>query len=224
MEEDLAVEEGADVPVDFVQEVVASYASPEVDDGITLIPVSADERDRAAVVSPSVVPLVELASSREDASISAAAASEDAEFLQTVLTTEEGEASCEAEKREQEVLELDEEEDDEEEREAEVEGGELDSQEGTASASEADWELDEERTATDELAEAQDVQLPEVVSTELQQVEREGEGEDGEEEEGGVVTQRDEEIENYQCTVKELTAAVIDREEKIGVHQLELHA
>ena len=223
MEEDFAVEEGADVPVDLVQEVVASYAAPEVDDGIVLIPASADERDRAAV-SPSVVPLVELASSREDASISAAAASEDAEFLQTVLTTEEREASCEAEKREQETLELDEEEDDEEEREAEVEGGELDSQEGTASASEADWELDEERTATDELAEAQDVQLPEVVSTELQQVEREGEGEDGEEEEGGVVTQRDEEIENYQSTVKELTAVVIDREEKIGVHQLELHA
>ena len=35
------------------------------------------------------------------------------------------------------------------------------------------------------------------------------------------MTQRDEEIENYQSTVKELTAAVIEREQKIGAHQLE---
>ena len=42
--------------------------------------------------------------------------------------------------------------------------------------------------------------------------------------EGGgeaLVTQRDEAIENYQSTVKELTAAVIEREQKIGAHQLE---
>ena len=37
-----------------------------------------------------------------------------------------------------------------------------------------------------------------------------------------MVTQRDEEIENCQSTVKKLTSAVIDREEKIGVHRLEL--
>ena len=50
-------------------------------------------------------------------------------------------------------------------------GGELDSQEGTASASEADWEVDEECTVTDK--EPQDVQLPEDSGTQLQQVERE---------------------------------------------------
>ena len=228
MEEDLVVE-GPDVSEDLVQEVVASYTAPEVDDGIVLIPASADERDRAAASSP-VVPLAEFASSPRDAEASVAAMSEDARFLQTILTTEEGEmAGREADTREQEALELDEEEEDEEEREAEVEGGEVDSQEGTVSASEADWEFDEERTAPDEPAEPQDVQLPEDLGTQLQQVEREGEREgegegegEGEEEEGGVVTQRDEEIENYQSTVKELTSAVIDREEKIGVHQLEL--
>ena len=96
-----------------------------------------------------------------------------------------------------------------------LEEGELESQEGTASASEAESESDAEtEPATAVLEELE-------LAGELLHAGEEGEGED---EEVGVVTQRDEELENYQSTVQELSAALIERGEKLGAHQLGLHA
>ena len=129
----------------------------------------------------------------------AAASDEDSDLVQTETT--EGEDGYEAaEEDDQDTVDL------EEEGEGER-SGEVDSQVEAASAGEWDYG-DGERfvgEATPEPA------SPAPASPQ-------GEGEAGGE---AVVTQRDEEIENYQSTVKELTAAVIEREQKIGAHQLE---
>ena len=131
----------------------------------------------------------------------AAASEEDSDLVQTETT--EGEDGYEAaEEDEQDTLDLDEEEGEGER------SGEVDSQVEAASEGEWDYE-DGERDVVGKAT-------PEPASPAAASPQQEGEG-------GGeaLVTQRDEEIENYQSTVKELTAAVIEREQKIGAHQLE---
>ena len=133
----------------------------------------------------------------------AAASEEDSDLVQTETT--EGEDGYEAaEEDEQGTLDLDEEE---------GEGGrsgEVDSQ--VEAASEGEWDYGDGERDEAFVGEA----TPETASPAPASPQGEGEG-------GGeaLVTQRDEEIENYQSTVKELTAAVIEREQKIGAHQLE---
>ena len=133
----------------------------------------------------------------------AAASEEDSDLVQTETT--EGEDGYEAaEEDEQDTLDLDEEEGEGER------SGEVDSQ--VEAASEGEWDYGDGERDEAFVGEA----TPEPASPAAASPQGEGEG-------GGeaVVTQRDEEIENYQSTVKELTAAVIEREQKIGAHQLE---
>ena len=136
----------------------------------------------------------------------AAASEEDSDLVQTETT--EGEDGYEAaEEDEQDTLDLGEEGEGEGER-----SGEVDSQVEAASAGEWDYGDGERDEAF--VGEA----TPEPASPAPASPQGEGEG-------GGeaLVTQRDEEIENYQSTVKELTAAVIegteDRCASIRIHR-----
>ena len=152
----------------------------------------------------------------EDGLVSGPTSEDDTELLQTAAEATAGEEEEEEDGYEaagedddpETALELEEEEE-EEGDEGERSGVFDESQEATASASETGWDSDGEQERRLE-------EMP--VPSAPQQVEIGGEGR----EEERLVTQRDEEIENYQSTIKELTAAVIEREQKLGAHQLEL--
>ena len=185
-----------DASTEVLEESVSSLTAPESDEEE-----GSDEHARAAAPCQP---------SPEDTIISAPA-SEDSEFPESQgVDTEEDEKGYEAAgEDEQETFELDEEETIQQKDE-----GEIDSQEVTESGSEADWESDVEREAA-RVMEGLEQTKRALEPTEKDQFEEDRGQEDV------LVTQRDEEVENYQNTVKELTAAVIEREGKIGAHQLE---
>ena len=164
---------------------------------------------------------VDLVSSQEeDASTSAATAvasgNDDFEFLQRVISGEEdGYEAAGEEEEEQEPLDLDEEEDEEEEGAEDM--GELDSQEGTVSVSEVESDAEQVTERDDE--EADEIAAEQRVETTTFPTPSAPEQDEGEREmEGQVAMEREDEIENYQNTVKELTAALLERDEKIGAH------
>ena len=205
--EDWATEEDGDASTDALEEVISSR-SALVDDGAGLPGDEDSQRDRATAASDTA-----LVFSQEEDTTASAPASEDSEFFQRTTEEEEEETGYEAgEDDEQEALDLDEEDEqgEGEGRGEKSEEGEFDSQEGTASDSEAESMTDTEPCEL--LVETSTAPGSEVVPA------GEGEGD-----ERAVVTQRDEEIENYQSTVKELSAALIERGEKIGAHHLEYH-
>lgn len=192
--EDWLTEEDDYASTDALEEVISSRSAP-VEDEAGVLGDEDNQPDRTNITT----------TQEEDATTSAPT-SEDLEFLQR--TTEEEETGYEAGEDEEQALEL-EEEDDRGEEEETVEEEHFDSQEDTVSGSEGESMSDIEPS---ELVETTTTAAGEVLPA------KEGEGE-----EAAVVTQRDEEIENYQSTVKELSAALIERGEKIGAHYLEWH-
>ena len=195
-EEWVTEEEVEEVPTDDF-EVVSCYTASE--EGDRAGEGAEEERDRASAVASST-----LASRGLEDARTSVPTSETSEYLQR--TAEEEDAGYEAAGEDgQEALEY---EDDEEEEER-AEGGEEGTGSGfgsqetatTFSASEAGFDTD----AMEHVIELQE------------EDEREAErGGDGEEEEG-LVTQRGEDM-SYQNTVKDLSAALIERGEKLGAH------
>ena len=209
--EEWATEEEVEVP-----EVSLATSSTTLRDPAA----STTEEEEVEEAMATAEPPLPSSQEEEDELVSCPTSEDDSELLQTAAETTAGEEQEEEDGYEaagedddpETTLELEEEEEEEEEVGDEGErSGEFDeSQEATASASETGWDSDgEQERRLEEMPEPSAPQQGEV-------------GGEGREEER-LVTQRDEEIENYQSTVKELTTAVIEREQKIGAHQLEFY-